>query len=390
MIRQKEGEQKKALPKAYSLIKTVRLCFLALIMILLLWTVYNFREDINLDNIMRFFSYLDTGDIRPSEAAFRFSSSSGNRFAPFKNGLSVLSPEGITYLNPLGRSELEVKQGFGRPALRVNDSRILAYDIGGRSIMITTDYSVIMNKMADYPIINARLNSKNYLVLITNDEGYKAGLTVYNDKQESVYRWQTSEYYVVDASLSPDSKKMCALAFKYFEGEIKTTVFGFSLDLSEIAWEYDLGGDLAVSANYLENEKLAVLTETGLILLGSGGEEISRFDFEGMTLRSYSDEGEDFVSLLLARNRVGSLNLLVTLDHSGEVIAKKETDEVITVLRSRGDRVATLSAEGVKAYGRDLSAEGVYSEHSAAIDLQIGFDGRLFAISSASAARILE
>ncbi len=66
MIRQKEDEQKKALPKGYSLIKTVRLCVLALIMVLLLWTVYNFREDINLDNIMRFFSYLDTGNIRPS------------------------------------------------------------------------------------------------------------------------------------------------------------------------------------------------------------------------------------------------------------------------------------------------------------------------------------
>ena len=389
MAKKERAERSAPLPKGYGLITIVRFCFLILIVVLLLWMVYTFRDDLNIDNFMRFVSYLDGSDASPYDGSFRYSSSPLNRFVAFKNGLAAASPDGLAYYNPLGRQEVEIKQAMGNPAVRVNDRRVLAYDIGGKAMLMSSDYSVIMNQMAEFPIINARLNEQNWFALVTSDDGYKAGLTVYNSRQAKVFRWQTSESYILDADLSPDSKRLAACAFRYQEGEIVSKAVGFELNSDQAAWEFEIPG-MALSVNYLENNKIALLGEHALIMLDSSGREITRYDFEGMTLRSYSDEGEGVIALLFTRNRVGSLNLIVTLDYSCGLIGERETDEMVSLIRARGGRVATLSPDGIKSFGRDMVIQGLFPQYSSCVDVGICADGKLLAISQGSAVKILE
>lgn len=383
-------DMKKVLPRAYSLIKIVRFCFLLLIVVLLLWTVYHFREELNIDNFIRFVSYLDTGEVVESEAQFRFNTNPQNRFCAFKNGLAVLSPEGIIYVNPVGKEELSVKTAFSNPALQVNDKRLLAFDIGGKSLLMTSDYSVILNKTTDAAIINAQMNEKNWVALITNDEGYKSGLTVYNDRQHEVFRWQTSENYLIDADVAPGCKYLAVCASRYSEGEIVSSLVGFNLDSVEAMWQLDLGSVLAVSVNCLTDDRICVLTDSGLLFINRQGEIIERFNFDGMTLKFFSDEGDGFLTLMFTRNRVGSMNLIMSMDYSGAIIAEHETDEAISQLKANKESVVTLSSDGITVYTRELKQRGIYPDASACRDIAVGPDGRVFGILSNSAFKIQE
>jgi len=381
---------KSELPRVYSLIRIIRFCFLILIVVLLLWAVYHFREELNIDNLVRFVSYLESGAEGENEAQFRFNSNPLNRFSAFKSGFAVLSPDGVTYLNPVGKEELSVKAAFSNPALQVNDKRMLAFDIGGKSLLLTSDYSVVLNRTTESAIINARLNERNWFTLVTNDKGYKSGLTVCNDHGDEVFRWQTSESYITDADVAPDCRNLVATSFKYSEGEIVSKLVCYGFDSKEPLWQADLGGEYAVAVNFLDNDRICVLTDSGLVFVNAKGETTSRYDFGGMTLKAFSDKGNGFIAMMFTRNRVGSMNLIVNLDYSGEAIAQLETDEAISKLAANGETVATLSPGGITVYTKEFKQKGSYPQYSACRDLALAPDGGVFGILSNSAFKIKE
>ena len=51
-------------------------------------------------------------------------------------------------------------------------------------------------------------------MLVTDEQGYRTAVAVYDTSGKEVFKYQSSEYYIVSADLSPDGKTLAALAFR--------------------------------------------------------------------------------------------------------------------------------------------------------------------------------
>ena len=141
------------------------------------------RDRINLDSIRRWFSYrnLERSDSGQAET-FSYGGSASDTFANLDGDLLVCSPTGFQLYSGSGTLYVDETVLLEHPVVSACGKRGLVYDAGGQELFVLSGREVAftLSQETERSLISASLNPNGWLVLVSQEHGYKGSVTVYD------------------------------------------------------------------------------------------------------------------------------------------------------------------------------------------------------------------
>ena len=336
--------------------KRVLTVILTLVVVLAVVVAAAWKDLSSLDSVRRLFSYNKVQQDEQGKAElYSFSNDRSNVFALLGDQLIIASTTNVSVLGSDGSIVCSENVKLTTPAIAVGGQTAAVYDIGGRSLLIFSASGLVRDMSGEVSgsILSVSLNSSDYMALNTEKSGYKSAVTMYDASGEKVLAFNSSEHYVIDATVLRDCKHMAAVTLGESGGVFADTVNIYSLGSDKPTAVNTLTGSLLLSTGSVAGT-LACLTDEGLALFTAEGSLSGSYRYEYPYLRGQSLNGENFAALLLGRYRSGSTMKLVTVAQDGSTLASLDTTGEVLSMSAAGRYIAVLYSDSLVIYTPQL------------------------------------
>ena len=341
----------------------------------------------SLDSVRRLFSYNKVQQDEQGKAElYSFSNDRSNVFALLGDQLIIASTTNVSVLGSDGSIVCSENVKLTTPAIAVGGQTAAVYDIGGRSLLIFSASGLVRDMSGEVSgsILSVSLNSSDYMALNTEKSGYKSAVTMYDASGEKVLAFNSSEHYVIDATVLRDCKHMAAVTLGESGGVFADTVNIYSLGSDKPTAVNTLTGSLLLSTGSVAGT-LACLTDEGLALFTAEGSLSGSYRHEYPYLRGQSLNGENFAALLLGRYRSGSTMKLVTVAQDGSTLASLDTTGEVLSMSAAGRYIAVLYSDSLVIYTPQLEEYARLDGTEYARSVLMRSDGTAVLVGSSSA-----
>ncbi len=118
---------------------------------------------------------------------------------------------------------------------------LLAYDRGGRSLLLFDRDGLLASAEAVGDVISASVSEKGTVSVVSEAEGYMSALSVYDAALRSVYRWYSTEVRCIAAAFDETSRQAGVSAVFAADGELCGRVLLFDVTAEGASHTVDLG-----------------------------------------------------------------------------------------------------------------------------------------------------
>lgn len=233
------------------------------------------------------------------------------------NQLGILTPSSFTVLSSKDAAvDYVFEHGYSNPILETAGIYSLVYDQGAKVYRLDTTGAAVYEEESANTILCADVSKNGTVALATTSKNKLCDITVYSKSLKKEMELSTSAGYIVDLALSDNGKNIAAAVVTGENGNLKTTVYIYSIS----------GGE--------DNAKSVVLPQGSVISLSYTGSNVI------VTGDSYvglikSDKYED----IYANNAVSVRCISYT--PSGDLVLvynsyNHSTDNVISYIKKNG------------------------------------------------------
>lgn len=330
---------------------------------------------------VRGFKNLFTGAVYQAKAqSFAFETGGGGVFANMDGGLAVVSATGLQVFDQSAREVFDETFDMKTPTLCSGGQTCAAYDMGGTTLCVFDAGGVKKRLTTDGKIISVSVNKNGYLALSTQQSGYKGLVTVYDPGGNEIYKWFSAAGYVLAAEVSPDNKGMAALTLD----DSGSRVVLFSLGSTDEKASCSFENEVVLGIRYFGSSSVLAIGSTGATLVGADGKGKTLQDYSGKNLAAFS-VSDDLAALVVHDYAVGEKGSILTLDKSGEQLAKMDTERRILSVSANGKYLAVLYGDGLVIYDRKLDVCGEFSATTGATETIMRSDGTALLLTAHSA-----
>ena len=362
--------------------KRVLTVVLTLVVVLAVVVAAAWKDLSSLDSVRRLFSYNKVQQDEQGKAElYSFSNDRSNVFALLGDHLIVASTTNVSVLGSDGSIVCSENVKLTTPAIAVGGQTAAVYDIGGRSLLVFSASGLVRDMSSDLSgdILSVSLNSSDYMALNAEKSGYKSAVTMYDASGEKVLAFNSSERYVIDATVLRDCKHMAAVTLGESGGIFADTVNIYSLGSDKPTAVNTLTGSLLLSTGSVAGT-LACLTDEGLTLFTAEGSLSGSYRYEYPYLRGQSLNGE-----LLGRYRSGSTMKLVTVAQDDSTLASLDTTGEVLSMSAAGRYIAVLYSDSLVIYTPQLEEYARLDGTEYARSVLMRADGTAVLVGSSSA-----
>ena len=351
---QENNEQPRKRPRILSRI-FLFVVALALLLVGVVAVVY--RDQLNMDNIRRWFNYrsLVLNDSGQAES-FTHEGDLNDIYATLDGDLLVCSGNTISLYSGSGTRYVNESVLLENPVMESNGTLAVIYDAGGNDLYVLGQRQLIWEADGLSSILAAHLNKSGQLTVVTQADGYRGAVTVYGTDYQPIVTVNLSSAYVMDAALSDDGKTLSILTVGQTDGAFSSTLSLYTLNT---AGSGDFTPDVICSLG--SNVILSTRhTDTAVWSLGSLCLDVT--DHKGKTvstewsdryLKRYTLDGDGYATVLLSRYRAGSNSELITIDAVGKQHMIEYNEQILS-LAAAGRYVAVLTGDRLDLYTSDL------------------------------------
>lgn len=342
-----------------SLLQKILIMVLIVVLVLGLTALFVFRDELRLEAAVRRIRYWGMADSE-TDGHFSYDAHNSNHYAGFDNGLAVASVGGLYTYDMDGR-EVVVSQGqINLPQIRAGKHMVMAYDAGGSTLLaVHGSDGEVLRVTSEKPILDADLSPEGDICYVSSEAGYKSVLTVYNEKQELVYRWLSTSTYMPVCAVSQNGEDLAAIGLDEKDGAFVSTLNLFRTDKDQILSTVVLGSDLIYDLEYLDQDLLCAIGESGISFVSAAGEVVGTYSYDSGYLKDFDTGGDGFLALSMNTYRAGNRYTLVIVDESGAELGSVYVGREILDVSAAGKYIAVLTSHGLKIYDRKLN---VYAE----------------------------
>ncbi|MDO4269438.1 MAG: DUF5711 family protein [Eubacteriales bacterium] len=299
--------------------------------------------------------------------------------ALFGSGLAYADSDSLYLAKPGGVTTLKQSLGYSDPVVETAGDYALAYDRGGTKAVLTNSVAATASLELDSPIITGRAAKDGHFVLITDEQGYRTAAAVYDARGKEVFKYNSSEYYIVSAALSPDGKMLAALAFQQNGVSLDSHVLFYSVSTGELSADGMLEGSLGMELCYLSNGTVAALCDDGLYLISRKGKTEHVLTAASSDLLTFAVR-DDALALATRSYSGGARSDLYTLRANGRLEGPFSLAAEPSAIAVSNAGVAVLSASGVSVYDSGFAPLWQNSEAVGARRVLLTDDGTVFAL----------
>lgn len=362
-------------PVSRGLLKKIGTMAAVTVIVLAVVAVIVFRDSLNLDSLRRMVKYMNVSDTG-TYGSYTFDSHSSNSYAAFQNGLAVASVGGLNTYDENGDEVFVIQQQMSLPQVQVQGNLAMAYDAGGKSLVVLHSRSgEVLNLQMSRPILDADLSSGGQLCLSSSATGYKSVLSVYSNQQKLIYRWLSSTVYLPTCAISPNGKQLVAVALGQEDGVFQSSLYCFSVDSEDIQQIIPLDNQLIYDLYYVDDQTLCAVGESSVTYLRTSGELLGEYAYSSQYLKDFDNGGSGFLTLALNMYKAGNRYSVVTVDEKGQELAQLYLGQEILDLSACGKYIAVLTPQGLTIYNRQLEVYAQTADTGSATAVVMREDG---------------
>ncbi|MEA4964297.1 MAG: DUF5711 family protein [Oscillospiraceae bacterium] len=362
--------------------KKIILLAVLLLALILAVCLLMFRDQLNLRRVRQLFSGQST-----SEVIYQYDDGSKNAYVSCHNALAALTGSGLTIFDTAGSELGTIQHVYQTPSLRTGKDLVLGCDVGGNRLSaINQSGTAVLDLETDGTILDADISGGDAICYLELLKGYRAVVTVYDKKQNQIYRWYSASQYMNQCAVSESGKYLCAVALDSASGGYESTAVLFRTDQEEPIAQVSLGGQLIWDLQFVDDDKICAVGETQLVLLNTAGEVLGTYDYGEGYVTDYAVGG--FTALSMNMYKAGNRFSVVTVDTAGNQLGEQYIGEEVLSISTAGDYCAVLTASHLYVYdknlnliatGEDLSAvSSVVMQDDGSVILLGGGTGRLY------------
>lgn len=282
------------------------------------------------------------------EGAFALNPDSGGCYALAGNGLATVTTGGWQLFDENGALVASEDVPLDQPACAASETLSVFYDMGAATLLAVYPDGTSETLEAEGAIRFADVNEIGHLAVITEKDGYKGAVTVYNRDLKPLFRWDAGSAWPVCARLSDDGKLAVACAT-----DAGSSFHIFRTDREEPLYSRAFDGDRLLDAAFLDEDTAAVMTDAGLRLLNIDRGVIAAEEFDGRFPAAFEGT-EDLAVFATTPERFGGEARVVSLSGSGRALGSLDTGREILSLDIRGKYILILYPGELKLYSRSL------------------------------------
>lgn len=319
------------------------------------------------------------GDI----TTINYANSTFSDAALFDAGIAYADNDSLYLARPGSVTTMKYTLGYSSPVVEANDNYVLVYDRGGMQAVLTNSATAVAELTVDSAIITGSIGQDGHFVLVTDEQGYRTAVAVYDASGNEVFKYQSSEYYIVSSCLSPDGKTLAVLAFRQDGVSLHSHVLFYDVSSGSLNSDVTLEDALGMALCYPENGTAAALCDDGLYLVHRGG------DAEHVLTSASSDmiafTTQDNILALATRSYSGGARSDLYTVRGGTLSGPYSLSEEPSALAVSAKGTAVLSASGVTVYDTSFTPQWSNTEAVGARRVLLTDDGTVCALYTKNA-----
>lgn len=341
-----------------------------------------FPDALNVDALRRWVKYLNVRN-QGEDGLYSFDSHNSNCYASFHGGLAVASVGGLNTYESDGREAVISQTQLALPSLQVSDKLAMAYDVGGTSLVaVHHSGGEVLRVTAEKAILDADLSEGGQICYVSSSTGYKTIVSVYNDKQERIYRWLSSSTYMPLCTISENGTQLATIGLDQENGSFVSTLNLFRTHYDQIEKTVPLGSELIYDVEYVSENTICVIGESGVQYLDASGEPIGTYAYGDLFLKDFDLGGDGFLTLSMNMYRAGNRYSLVTVDETGQELASLYLGQEVLDLSVCKKYIAVLLPDGLAVYNRQLELYAETDEVGTATSVLMQEDGSVLLLGA--------
>lgn len=351
-----------------------------------------FRDRLNLDTLQRWFTYRSLALSDSGEAqAFHCGGSASDVYVSLDNDLLVCTKNSIGLWSQSGIQYVDQAAVMTSPAAHAKAGTAVVYDAGGAQLFVFRQRALAFSMNSAGPLISARINANGFLVVVSQQSGFRSVVTVYNTDFQPVAAVQLSSVYAMDAQLDDDGHTLVMVTIGQSNGSFTSSLA--VCDLNAQAYQVSFDIDAAIiqdlgSSVILELEQdghIWALGDRALSVLDGSANLIGTVNWSDRYLKAYSLRGDGFALALLGKYRAGTQAELLVVDDTVALAGSLPLDEQVLSVSAAGRYFAVLTADRLDIYTKDMSLYSSLEGIPGARKVLLRPDGTAFLISSGTA-----
>ena len=328
----------------------LRISIISLLAIFIIILVFVNKNQISVDNFKRLLARFDfTFGTSSNISTITFSADDSNAFSVFKNGLSVISAEGLKIYDGNGNEFTSIQTVYKSPSIQTSKKFVLSYDRGGKVLNISNSFTALFNKTFDDRIINACINDNGYLAAITETSGYKHMINVFNSNFNEVSKLYFSDRYIVNCAISQDNSSIAIISLATEESSVNTLLSVYKIGAEKPLFEIKIEDDIAFEIQYKNGSNIEIISQKKAYYYSKTGTLLNTVDFIGGMLDLYtlSNSSTAFICRGISNEY---LSHVIVTDEKGNKLAESPIEENIIDCTFCDNNIALLSENSVGIY----------------------------------------
>ena len=353
-----------------------RILWVLLILFVVFSLLTNYKE-ITFNNF--FYLLKDFSSAVDSETSnyqiLSYDSDKRQKFALFRGGIVSASPSSVSIFTTSGRRSLRNNNDYYSPNLVACDKYVLVYDSASSSFSVYNSFSKVYNQKLEDPITDAEFAEDGSFAVATRQADMKTVIRLYGKNiKERGYVPQSD--YVFDMALSSSDNRLATIAYDVGTGTGETIVTVYDVKSSNTAkklFDLSIDGEFPLSCSYLENGKLAVVTNRSIRIFDEDFKQSKNEGFYEATVSAFNVSKNGAIAVVSS----GSVRTVYAFNSKGNLVYNKTIGENIIKADIVGDYLFLQTATGVIRINTDdktrqflTSSQGsmlVYSEDTAIV-----------------------
>ncbi len=338
------------------------------------FTPSNFREVVVLNN--------ESGSLTKIGGAVDVLTKGTAVYAAYEKGLAIATTKSIRYATVSGKDGFIVSCQFSKPSLYIAGKMVVAFDLEGELIVVLDKNGEIARTEVEGKIIEVKINRQGFVSVITETEGYKCAVSIYDKNLALQFRWRTHDYYAKSADTSVDGKTIAVAVNKIAEGHLMSSILIFDTSKDNISQE--LSADDYIVEIITVNKMILAICADNLRIFNFIGEKIDEYKYNNINLFGYALDQNNNVFLLLSSAEAKNESLLVSVDFENQKYYTQTLNGEVKSMSAANGKLALHCDDMIYVYGSKLDLKRLISPENIVSKVFILNDGSIVIISGGS------
>lgn len=318
--------------------------------------LYINRENLSPNNIVEVVQEFLAGSGSGGGFPVEIGKNSAIQLKNINKNIALLNNTSFVMLSDLGKELINRQHRFNNPRMKVNKRKVLIYDCGAKGIVLESRAKSQIPFEVNNNIIAAGIGLDGTIAVATESNKYLSEMTVYSqdffsDSYKQIFKYNSSEYYIIDVSLNPDGKGAAVAAVSASEGQIRSCVLVFDFNNSEPVCKQEFIGTMLLSIWYTDNTIFAV-GDNLICSIKADGSVIEKLDYKGSNLTGLYFDNTSGMTLALSSSSDLSNSLFYSYDAKGNIISSAEIKDTVRSIASNSNYSIVLTPSHLLIYDK--------------------------------------